>query len=151
MKLIKPSLGDKEILPKSDMMFWPSEKVIWTHKPEKKAFLFPNLGVIPLIGFVFISVSMIISILIQSFQAIYFLFFIITILIFLGIPTLYRLEKYENTEYILTNQRLILKSEFSKGFSFLSIFNKMSQGRETWFAELGEIKELKVKKRWIKG
>jgi len=144
--LIQPSLGDKEILPESDMMLWPDEKVIWTHKPEKKAFLYPTLGVIPLIVIVFISVSIIISILIQSFQASLFLFFIIIILIFLGIPTLYRLKKYENTEYILTNQRLILKSEFSKEFSFLSIFDKMSQGRETWFAELGEIKDLKVKK-----
>lgn len=132
-------------MPKPEKMFWPFEKVIWTHKPEKKAFTFPILGVIPFTVFFFFIVSLV-FLLLQSFNAIFFLYFFIIIIAFLGFPTLYRMKKYEKTEYILTNQRLILKSEFSKGFSFLSFFDKMSQGRKTWFAELGEIKEFIVKK-----
>ena len=59
---------------------------------------------------------------------------------------LYYLKKYPNTEYLLTNKRLIIRSEFSKRFEFLSLFDSMVQGLNSWFAELGEIKEIRVKK-----
>ena len=128
-----------------DKILDPFEIVIWQGKPDKKAFLLPNLTGVP-IGLAALSVALLFFF--MGMPYVEFLLLIVAGFVsFIWIvPNLVQLKRYPNTDYVLTNKRLIIRSEFTKRFAFLSIFDWMAPGRRTWFAKLEDINKLIVKK-----
>ncbi len=113
-------------------MLDPSEKIVWRGKPSKTTYLSLAFGGIPF--------------------ALFFLFFALIFHVFFGfhlleppvlmliavaigliiIPPFWRLKKFTNEEYMITNQRLLIKSGITRD--------------NIWFVELDKIKEIIVKK-----
>ena len=117
---------------KLDDFIDPFESVIWRGKPNKIAYLCWDFGAIP------------VALLILLFAWIVHYFgglplfegpvigFIVLGIGFLIVPPFWRLKKFPNEEYMLTNQRLIIKSGITKD--------------DIWSQKLGNIKEIIVKK-----
>jgi hypothetical protein len=107
-----------------------NEKVIWHSKPQKTVYVLPALGFI-LFALIFASFF---SFLLYSANPSEILWIIpIGIGSVIGlIPTVWQLRKSPKVEYMITNQRLLIKSGAKKD--------------DVWFTDLSRLKESLVKK-----
>ena len=108
----------------------PNEQVIWNGKPNKKKFLLSSLWGIPFALF-FLALSLIWIVggapVLESPLVI-----TIPVAIFLiVVPPIWQYRKTPHTEYMITNQRLLIKSGITKD--------------DIWFTELDNIKDVMVK------
>lgn len=99
---------------KLDKHLRANEKVLWSGKPVKKAFILPALGSIPF-GLFFLGFFIFWMWGAASAGALDFftLFGLPFLLIGFGItigPSVWQLMKYRNTEYMITNQRVITQT-----------------------------------------
>jgi membrane protein YdbS with pleckstrin-like domain len=110
------------------------EEVVWSGKPEKSAFVIPVLGVVPF-GLFFLTF---ISFFIWNFSAgapDFFVFFALPLVV-LGVaitvgPLAWQLLRYRNTEYVITNKRVITQTG--------------AIGTDTRFVDFDKIQEVYVK------
>ena len=118
---------------KLDGILKTNEKVLWSGKPVKKAFILPALGGIPF-GLLFLTIFF------MWLAGMPFMFGLpIPLALMLAgwgfglivVPPTWQLKKYPNTGYMITDQRLIIQTWTLK--------------LDTWFANFGEIKEVGVK------
>ena len=120
-------------MPKLDEVLSVNEKVLWRGKPARKAFLLRSLGGIPF-GVIFLAIfSMWVA------GAPLFVDLPIELALMLAgwgfgvivVPPLWQLKNLQNTDYIITDRRLIIQT-----WAF---------GQKIWWAKLGEVKEIGVK------
>ncbi len=112
----------------------PSEKVIWRGKPDKKAFVLPELWLILFASFLLTFSILLISQGLPNSEAILIIFGGFGV----GINIAYifdGLRKFPNEEYMITNQRFLIKEGNSKN--------------DIWYVELKRIAEVIVKRRFI--
>lgn len=89
-----------------------NEKILWSGKPVKTPFMFWGLVSIPF-GIIFIAISIFWIFMTPVSAAPFAMFSTIFLLIGLGIafgPMLHRLLAYRNTEYVITDQRVITQT-----------------------------------------
>jgi membrane protein YdbS with pleckstrin-like domain len=101
-------------LSKLDKLLDANEKVVWSGKPVKKAFVLPGLLSIP-IGLIFLGFAIFWMWGASSTGAPFFFTFfgLPFVLIAFGItfgPSLWQLLRYRNTEYMITNKRIITQT-----------------------------------------
>lgn len=110
----------------------PNEQIIWSGKPNKKAFMLPAFGGIPFA--IFFSVFLFFMITLgnpSGFEWLFPIFVLIWIIGLIVIPPIWQYRKIPHAEYMITNQRLIIKSGITEN--------------DVWFAELDKIKDAIVK------
>jgi membrane protein YdbS with pleckstrin-like domain len=119
----------------------PDEKVLWSGKPVLIPFIFSGLIVIPVIGIVWLifATFFVLSALSMGANIFPFVFFSLFVLLMgLGIimgPLLVELLRYKNTEYMITDQRIIAQTG--------------AIGIDTRFVELNKIQEVYVTVGWL--
>jgi membrane protein YdbS with pleckstrin-like domain len=92
----------------------PNEKLIWSGKPVKKAFILPGLVSIPF-GLIFLVFSlfwmqMAASMGVPAFFTLFSLpFVLVGVLVMFG-PSVFQLMRYRNTEYMITDKRIITQT-----------------------------------------
>ena len=115
---------------KLDEYLDPFEEVIWRGKPDKRAFSLWAFGGIPFALFFF---SFFLLMLHLGENIIGFPLVILAVVIgLIVIPPSMQLKKYPNSEYMITNQRLLIKEGLTKD--------------DIWFIRLEKIKKVIVKK-----
>ena len=113
-----------------DEMLDPSEKVIWRGKPNKKAMMLWAFGGIPFaLFFFFIFLIMLYAGVNLIGLPLFVLAWVIGLIV---VPPVIQLRKYPNAEYMITNQRLLIKEGLRKD--------------KVWFTRLEKIKKVIVKK-----
>ena len=113
-----------------DEMLDPFEQVLWRGKPDKKAFFLWAFGGIPFALFFF---AFFLGMLYLGENLIGFPLVILAWVIgLIVVPPLLQLRKYPNAEYMITNQRLLIKEGLRKD--------------DVWFTRLEKIKKVIVKK-----
>ncbi|MEM3823694.1 MAG: PH domain-containing protein [Candidatus Bathyarchaeia archaeon] len=117
------------------------EKVLWSGKPAFIPFIFSGLIVIPVIGIVWLVFATFFVLSALSMNAPMFpfvLFSLFIILMGLGIivgPLFVEFLRYRNTEYMITDQRIIAQTG--------------AIGIDTRFVELNKIQEVYVIVSWL--
>lgn len=108
----------------------PNEQVVWSGKPDKKAFILPAFGgIFFAAGFLGIT-----SIFLMAGWPFLLSPAVITIPVAIAliiVPPLWQYRKMPHSEYMITNQRLIIKSGVTE--------------EDVWFTELDNIKDTFVK------
>ena len=122
-------LGAHIILSKLDDILDPFEKVIWSGKPKKIAYILPAFGFI-LFALVFASAFAVI-VNAANPSGMFWILPIVIGLVIGFIPVLWQSKKSPSVEYMITNQRLLIKSGMAK--------------EDVWFTDLNRIKESIVK------
>lgn len=117
-----------------DEVLDPFEKVIWRGKPDKKAFVLWAFGGIPFALFFLAGILFFVNLGVPIFESlspisILFPIFIIGLIV---VPPIWQYRKYPKTEYMITNQRLLIKEGITED--------------DLWFVKLGKIKEIIVRK-----
>jgi len=120
-------------LSKLDRKFRANEKVLWRGKPARKAFFLPSLGGIPF-GVIFLSIFFM-----WVAGAPFMSDLPIELALMLAgwgfgvivVPPIWQLKNFQNTEYVITNQRLIIQT--------------WALRPKLWWAYFSEIKEIGVK------
>ena len=108
----------------------PFEKVIWRGKPDKKAMALWGIGGFPIAIFFFLFFLLMIYL---GENLIGFPLVILGVVIgLIVVPPIIQLRKYPNAEYMITNQRLLIKSGLKKN--------------DVWFTRLEKIKKVIIKK-----
>ena len=119
---------------KLDRFLNADERVVWSGRPEKKAFVLPGLGSVPF-GLVFFGFFLLWMFSASQQGLFFFGFFGLPfVLIAVGItfgPVLWQLLRYRNTEYLITNKRLITQTG--------------AIGLDTRFVDFEKIQEVYVK------
>jgi len=114
------------------------EKVLWSGKPVKTPFIIPSLATIPF-GLFFLGFSILWMWGATSAEAGPFaLFGLLFVLIGLGLtvgPSIWQLMRYQNTEYMITDQRVITQTG--------------AIGLDTRFVDLDKIQEVYVQVGFI--
>lgn len=108
----------------------PNEQIIWSGKPIKKAFLLSSLWGIP-VGLFFLALT---TVFLMTGTPFFSSPAIITIPLAIGlfiVPPIWQKRKTSHAEYMITNQRLIIKSGITK--------------EDVWFEDLDNIKDVIVK------
>ncbi len=108
----------------------PNETVIWSCKPDKKTHILRSLGGIPIALFFLGITSVFLSSGMPLLESPAIFTIPLAIILMVAVP-LWQFRQYPHAEYMVTNQRLIIKSGIS--------------GKDIWFTELDEIKETIVK------
>ncbi|TRO51539.1 PH domain-containing protein [Candidatus Bathyarchaeota archaeon] len=109
----------------------PNEEIIWSGKPNRKAFLLSSVLWSVAIAAFFLGITSLFLLSgtpLLSSPAIISIPFAIGLMV--GFP-IWQYRKTPHTEYMITNQRLIIKSGITK--------------QDVWFTELDEIKDAIVK------
>jgi len=110
----------------------PGEKVLWTGKPVKVPFIVPSLMAIPF-GLIFMGMSAFMFTMTLGapwiFQLFLLPFFLVGFFTSFG-PLISQLMRYNNTEYMITDQRIITQTG--------------AIGRDTRFVDLEKIQEVYV-------
>ena len=110
----------------------PGEKVLWTGKPVKVPFIVPSLMAIPF-GLIFMGMSAFMFMMTLGapwiFQLFLLPFFLVGFFTSFG-PLISQLMRYNNTEYMITDQRIITQTG--------------AIGRDTRFVDLEKIQEVYV-------
>jgi len=106
------------------------EKVLWSDKPVKAAFVLPVLGFIP---FALFFLSIFLLIILGSGEPLigFPLLFLLAILGLVFVPLVWQLLRSWNTEYVITDQRVIIQSG--------------AVGKDIRFVDLDKIQEAHVK------
>ena len=107
-----------------------NEQVIWSGKPDKKAFILPAFGGI-FIALFFLGISAIWLVMDVPLLESPLVIAIPAAIILILVPPLWQYRKMPKAEYMITNQRLIIKSGITE--------------QDVWFAELDRIKDTFVK------
>ena len=110
---------------KLDDILNPFEKVIWRGKPKKIAYILPAFGFI-LFALVFASAFSYI-VYTANPSEIFWILPIVVGLVLGFIPAVWQSKKLPSVEYMITNQRLLIKSGTTK--------------EDVWFTDLSRIKE----------
>ncbi len=122
-------------MPKLDRLLKTNEKILWSGKPEKKAFVLPALASVPF-GLFFLGFSIFWLLSTSSAGAPDFFtimglpFVMVGIVIAIG-PFLWQLLRYRNTEYVITDKRIITQTG--------------AIGLDTRFVDFDKIQEIYVK------
>jgi membrane protein YdbS with pleckstrin-like domain len=91
----------------------PGEKVIWNDKPVRKAFILPGLAYIPF-GIIFLGFSLFVWTTALSgapyFGYFFLLPFILGAIALMFGPSILQLMRYNNTEYMITDKRIITQT-----------------------------------------
>jgi len=99
-------------LSRLDKLLRANEKVLWSGKPVKMPFILPGLGAIPF-GLIFMGFSIFWMMMASqgggSFWLFGLIFFFIGFGVSFGAP-IRQLVAYRNTEYLITDQRLITQT-----------------------------------------
>lgn len=116
----------------------PNEQVLWTGKPKKKSFMLPAFGGTPftltfLLAFIFLLYFEVPgSTIFELFGLVFALSLLLGFIVFLiVVAPIGQYKELTHTEYMITNQRLIIK----KGI----------REHESWFVNLEEIMDVIVK------
>jgi membrane protein YdbS with pleckstrin-like domain len=122
-------------LPEIERLLDGNEKILWTNKPVKKAFIMPALGSVPF-GLFFLGFSIFFLFGVSSAGApgFFALFVLLFVLIAVGLtfgPSLWQLLRYRNTEYVITDRRIITQTG--------------AVGLDTRFVDFQKIQEVYVK------
>jgi uncharacterized membrane protein YdbT with pleckstrin-like domain len=119
----------------------PDEKVLWSSKPVLTPFIFSGIAAISIIGIIWLIFAIFWMLSALSMGAFFFPaalfglpFILMGVCIILG-PLLLELLRYRNTEYIITNQRIITQTGVI--------------GIDTRFVELNKIQEVYVTVGWL--
>ena len=112
----------------------PFEKIIWRGKPDKKAMTLWSFGGFPFALIFLAGILFFVNLGAPIFEtinliSILFPIFIIGLIV---VPPFMQLKKYPNAEYMITNQRLLIKEGLNKD--------------DVWFTRLEKIKKVIVKK-----
>ena len=118
-----------------DRLLNESEKMLWSGKPVRKAFVLPALGSVPF-GLFFLGFSLFFLLGVSSTGApgFFTLFPLLFVVVAVGItfgPLLWQLLRYRNTEYVITDRRLITQTG--------------AVGLDTRFVDFEKIQEVYVK------
>lgn len=116
---------------KVDNVLDPDEEVIWSGKPQKRAYLLPAFGGIPFALFFSVFLYFIITAFTSGFEWFLPIFVLGWVVFLIIVPPLWQLRKFSGVEYMITNQRLLIKSGITD--------------KDVWFANLDSIKETIVK------
>jgi hypothetical protein len=108
-----------------------NESIIWSGKPKKNAYLLPALGGIPFALFFSIFLYLMLTLtkpsgLEEMFLPLMLVCWIIGLIV---VPPVWKLKTYSKVNYVITNQRIIIKSGLNN----------------VWFTKLENIKEILVK------
>lgn len=119
---------------------YPDEKVLWSGRPVLIPFILSGLIMIPVIAVVWMIFAMffIISALSAGagpFPFLFFSFFILIVFFIIMIPLFVEYLRYGNTEYMITDQRIITQTG--------------AIGIDTRFVELNKIQEVYVTVSWL--
>ena len=92
----------------------PGERVIWNGKPVRKAFILPGLASVPF-GIIFLVFSLFIlwtttSNGAPSFVYLFSLPFVLAAIAVMFAPFIFQLMRYNNTEYMITDKRIITQT-----------------------------------------
>jgi uncharacterized membrane protein YdbT with pleckstrin-like domain len=122
-------------LSKLERLLNSDERILWTGKPVKKAFVLPALGSFPF-GLFFIGFFIFFfwGSAFAAAPAPFIIFALVFVLIGLGIavgPLLWQLLRYRNTEYVITDKRIITQTG--------------AIGLDTRFVDFDKIQEIYVK------
>ncbi len=121
-------------LSKMDRLLKTDEKILWSGKPEKKAFVLPALASIPF-GLFFLAFAIFWILTASSAGPDFFTFMglpfvLVGIVITVG-PFLWQLLRHRNTEYVITDKRIITQTG--------------AIGLDTRFVDFDKIQEVYVK------
>ena len=106
----------------------PNETVLWSGKPEKKALILPDFFGGTLMALFFLAVASVFLNVAVLMPAVILFPVAIALIV---VPPIWQYRKTSQAEYLITNQRLIIKSGITK--------------QDVWFSELDKIKDIKVK------
>ena len=118
-----------------DKVLRENEKVLWSSKPARIPFVVPHSLMVIAFGLFFMFVSVFILTMMMSqgapfpFNLFPLLFFFVGFLVAFGEP-IYMLMAYRNTEYMITDQRVIIQTG--------------AIGLDTRFVDLDKIQEVRV-------
>jgi predicted Zn-ribbon and HTH transcriptional regulator len=113
-----------------DEMLDPFEKIIWRGRPDKKAMMLWAFGGIPFALFFFAFFLLMLSTGVDLIGLpLFTLAWVIGLIV---VPPVIQLRKFPNAEYMITNQRLLIKEGLRK--------------EDVWFTRLEKIKKVIVKK-----
>ena len=111
------------------------EKVLWSDKPVKAAFVLPALGFIPFALF-FLSIFLLITLgsgePLIGFPSLFIVGLVMGLIL---VPPIWQLLRCRNTDYLITDQRVIIQSG--------------AVGKDTRFVDLSKIQEAHVKVGFI--
>ena len=108
----------------------PTEQVIWSGKPDKKALMLPAFGGI-FFALVFLGITSIFLIGGMPFLESPAVIIIPVAIAIIVVPPIWQYRKMPHAAYMITNQRLIIKSGVTE--------------QDVWFANLDNIKDTIVK------
>ena len=120
-------------MPRLDNILSVNEKVLWRGKPARKAFLLRSLGGIPF-GVIFLAIF---SIWVTGAPLMVDLPIELALMLagwgfgVIVVPPIWQLENLQNTDYIITDRRLIIQT--------------WALSRKMWSARFSEVKEIGVK------
>ena len=117
-----------------DNILDPNEQVLWSDKPEKKSFMLPGFGGIPFALAFSVAFILLLNFgLPQLGPSIYFILALLLgfIVFLIFVPPIWQYKKLAHVGYMITNQRLIVKT---------GIYDY-----ESWFVNLEKIKDVFVK------
>jgi membrane protein YdbS with pleckstrin-like domain len=122
------------------MHLQPDENVLWSGKPVLTPFILSGLIVIPVVAVVWLIFAMFfvmaaLSTGVGNFPFLFFSPFILVIFFIIMIPLLVEYLRYGNTEYLITDQRIITQTG--------------AIGIDTRFVELNKIQEVYVTVGWL--
>jgi membrane protein YdbS with pleckstrin-like domain len=106
------------------------EKVLWSGKPVRAAFVLPALGFIPFALFFLFIFLVIFGISGEPLIGFPSLFIGGLVMGLILVPVMWQLLRCRNTEYVITDQRIIIQSG--------------AVGKDTRFVDLGKIQEAHV-------
>lgn len=97
-----------------DKLLNADERVLWSGKPVRKAFILPGLVSIP-VGFIFLgfAIFMMWTTALAGAPGAFSLFGLLFVLVGIGVafgPFLFQLLRYRNTEYMITDKRIITQT-----------------------------------------
>jgi hypothetical protein len=113
-----------------DTILDPNEQIIWSGKPDKKAFILPAFGGV-FFAAAFLGIT---SIFLMTGMPFLLSPAVITIPVAIAliiVPPIWQYRKMPHSAYVITNQRLIIKSGVTE--------------EDVWFADLDNIKDTFVK------
>lgn len=121
---------ESKFLSGMDNILDPNETILWSGKPDRRPFILSAMGGIP-IGLALLGFTTIWLIAGEPLLESPAIISIPVAILFIVVIPAWQIRKIPNAEYMITNQRLIIKSGITK--------------QDAWFAELDDIKDVIIK------